>query len=105
MGSNTLNFQCANCGQKVSYEAWGTKNRNHCPYCLYSLHVDEEVGDRKSACGGLMPAIAKILKEDGEEVLVQKCEKCGTIRKNRVAGDDSFEKVEKLPVVADLKSL
>lgn len=103
--SSTLYFQCANCDQKVSYEAWGTKNRNHCPFCLYSLHVDNEVGDRKSSCGGLMPAIAKMYKEDDEEVLVHKCEKCGVIRKNRVAGDDSFEKVADLPVVTALDSL
>ena len=103
--NNTLSFQCTNCGRGVSYEAWGTKNRNHCPYCLFSLHVDEAMGDRKSACAGLMPAVAKLYKADGEEVLVHKCEKCGVTRKNRIAGDDSFEKVTKLPVVADISSL
>lgn len=93
---NKLSFKCKNCKEYVSYEAYGTKNRNHCPNCLYSLHVDEEVGDRKSGCGGLMPAISKMLKKDGEEVLLHKCEKCGIERKNRVAGNDNVGLVEAL---------
>lgn len=89
-------FRCKKCGEEVSLKAWGTKNRNHCPRCLYSLHVDEDVGDRKSKCSGLMKPIAKMYKIDGEEVLVHKCEKCGVIRKNRVAGDDAYKKTEEL---------
>jgi hypothetical protein len=46
-----------------------------------------------------MNPIGKTLKKDGEEVLVHQCEKCGLIRKNRVAGDDSIEKVDNLPVL------
>jgi len=43
-----------------------------------------------------MKPIAKMYKPDGEEILVHRCEKCGIIRKNRIAGDDSFEMLEKL---------
>ncbi len=43
--------------------------------------------------------MGKIYKKDGEEVLVHECVKCGFIRKNRIAGDDSWELVEKLPVL------
>lgn len=92
-------FPCKNCGKKVSYEAPGTKNRNHCPYCLYSMHVDTEIGDRESKCDGLMEPTGKFYKEDGEEVLVHKCLKCGLVRKNRIAGDDSFELADKLEVL------
>lgn len=92
-----LSFTCQNCDKEVSYEASGTKNRNHCPFCLYSLHVDNEIGDRKSGCGGLMPAIGKMYKPDGEEVLLHQCQKCGIDRKNRVAGDDALKAVEELP--------
>lgn len=92
-------FTCENCGKEVSYMAYGTKNRNHCPFCLYSLHVDNEIGDRKSNCGGLMKPVGKMYKPDGEEVLVHECVNCGLVRKNRVAGDDSFELVEKLPKI------
>ncbi len=85
-------FLCAKCGKKVSLQAPGTKNRNHCPYCLYSVHVDGDVpGDRKSTCNGLMKPTGKFLRANGEEVLVHKCEKCGFERWNRVAGDDVEE--------------
>lgn len=73
---------------------WGGRNRNHCPYCLYSLHVDEETpGDRLSDCAGLMPPIGLETRRTGEFVLIHKCEKCGKISKNRIAGDDDWAKV------------
>lgn len=96
------NFECKNCGNRVSYKAWGTKNRNHCPYCLFSLHVDKEIGDRKSKCCGLMKPIGRFCKPDGEEMLIHECNVCGLIRKNRVAGDDNFDEVEKLAVLESL---
>lgn len=82
-------FICENCGKKVLLQAPGTKNRNHCPFCLYSLHIDIEPGDRSSTCQGLMKPIGVKYKEDGEEVIVHKCIKCGFVRWNRVAGDDA----------------
>ena len=92
-------FTCKNCGREVSYLAFGTRNRNHCPFCLFSLHVDDEPGDRKSDCGGLMEPIGKIYKPDGEEVLVHKCLNCATVRKNRIAGDDLHEVLAALPTL------
>ena len=92
-------FTCLNCSKFVSYKAPGTKNRNHCPYCLYSVHVDFEPGDRSNACLGLMPPKGKLEKPDGEEVLVNKCIKCGFERKNRVAGDDSTTLVHTLDTI------
>ena len=94
-----MDFICQNCEKKVSNLAWGTKNRNHCPFCLHSLHVDNIVGDRLSKCGGLMKPIGKTLKKDGEELLVHQCIKWGEIRKNRVAGDDSLVAVAELVVL------
>jgi ribosome biogenesis GTPase / thiamine phosphate phosphatase len=96
---SSKSFTCENCDKEVSFEAWGTKNRNHCPFCLFSLHIDNEIGDRVSTCLGLMPAVSKMYKEDGEEVLVHKCAKCGLVRKNRVAGDDNSSLIEKLSVI------
>lgn len=92
-------FICKNCGKEVSYKAPGTKNRNHCPFCLHSVHADKVIGDRGSRCWGKMIPIGKIYKKDGEEVLVHECQKCGLIRKNRIAGDDDWEKVENLKVL------
>ncbi len=92
-------FICANCNKKVSTTAPGTHNRNHCPYCLYSVHVDVESGDRKATCMGLMKPIAKFYKRKEEEVLVHECQKCGFVRYNRIAGDDDFDLVEKLNIL------
>ena len=39
-------------GKKV--EPLGYTSRNHCPFCLWSLHVDENPGDRACECGGEM---------------------------------------------------
>lgn len=92
----SASFNCAHCKKQVTLSAPGTKNRNHCPYCLYSLHVDIVPGDRLSLCNGLMRPVGKVYKADGEEVVVHKCETCGFIRKNRVAGDDSISLLEDL---------
>ena len=94
-------FFCKNCNKKVLLDAPGTKNRNHCPYCLYSYHIDNQIGDRKSKCLGIMEPVAKIIRKSGEEVIVHKCLKCGIIRKNRIAGDDSFKVVAGLKVIED----
>lgn len=97
-------FECLNCHKKVSERAPGTKNRNHCPYCLYSRHVDKNVGDRQSKCLGKMKAIGKFLRPNGEEVLIHECEICGNMSNNRVAGDDDIELVKSLKVL-DKQSL
>ena len=85
----------------------GTKNRNHCPKCLYSLHVDDKIsGDRRANCGGKMEPIAVTFKQEGldkygkekqgEIMLVHRCKKCGKININRIAGDDDTELIFKI---------
>ncbi len=96
---NENSFICENCGKRVSLRAPGTHNRNHCPYCLYSLHLDNDPGDRRSVCRGKMAPVGKMYKKDGEEVVVHRCERCGFERRNRVAGDDDVEMVDKLPIL------
>ncbi|BDU77960.1 RNHCP domain-containing protein [Mesoterricola sediminis] len=81
-------FLCAHCGATVPGEALGTRQRNHCPRCLGSLHVDVAVGDRRSLCRGLMDPISLWVRQGGEVALLHRCRRCGTIRSNRVAGDD-----------------
>ena len=47
-------FICENCRTEVSLHPTGSA-RNHCPVCLYSLHVDQSLpGDRLSTCHALM---------------------------------------------------
>lgn len=89
-------FICRHCGEKVELNAPGTKNRNHCPYCLYSRHVDIVRGDRKSKCGGMMKPVGTVKRKDGELLIVHQCQSCGYICKNRIAGDDNEEILDSL---------
>ncbi len=93
-------FTCGNCGKFVEKIIYGGSYRNHCPFCLYSKHVDDEVpGDRANTCAGLMKPIGVFTRRSGEYVLVHKCEKCGFERFNRIAGDDDFDLVTKLSTI------
>ena len=90
-------FICLNCGEKVkplSYTA-----RDHCPNCLYSLHIDINPGDRKNFCKGLLKPIGIEKNKKSEFKIVYKCEKCGEIHKNIMANDDNMDKIISLSVV------
>lgn len=82
-------FVCGHCGQAVPSDAPGTEHRNHCPRCLWSLHVDISAGDRRSGCQGPMEPVAIAVRYKGEWALVHRCARCGQIRLNRIAGDDN----------------
>lgn len=82
-------FICLNCGKKVNN--LGYSARNHCPYCLTSLHVDNNPGDRSNKCMGLMTVIGWEQAKKGEIKLIFKCSKCGMIKKNKMAIDDDKE--------------
>jgi len=82
-------FVCRKCNRPVNGQSYGTRFRNHCPHCLWSLHVDIHPGDRLQVCGGSMEPIAVWVKRDGEWAIVHRCQSCGMLRTNRVAGDDS----------------
>ena len=82
-------FVCQYCGRAVPPETFGTRYRNHCPWCLRSLHVDVRPGDRSSTCGGIMDPIAIAVRQDKEWVIIHRCRKCGILRENRSAGDDN----------------
>ena len=90
-----LSFICINCGITVPVSAEGTAHRNHCPYCLWSRHVDLKTGDRLSICRGRMEPVS-ICETKGEWSLIHRCEKCGSLRINRIAGDDNKEEMMKI---------
>ena len=87
-------FVCENCGKKVP--KLGYSCRNHCPYCLYSKHVDINPGDREETCHGLLQPIDVEINSKKGFVIIFKCKKCGAIRKNKVADDDNMELVYKI---------
>jgi hypothetical protein len=94
-------FRCRRCRLFVGPVLFGGHHRNHCPYCLYSRHVDGKVpGDRASACGGSMAPIGAFTRRNGEHVLVHRCLTCGFERHNRIAADDDFDLVLQLPELA-----
>lgn len=107
--SDTLgDFVCAHCGAYVcaNTELSGVKNRNHCPYCLSSRHLDHyEAGDRLSACKARMKPIGLTMKQtpkkygsavSGELMLIHQCEDCGKISINRIAADDDNDLILEL---------
>lgn len=83
-------FRCRNCRLDVSMDAPGTMHRNHCPSCLWSRHLDDDVpGDRAADCSGSMEPIAVCVRADGEWALVHRCGGCDILHVNRIAGDDN----------------
>jgi hypothetical protein len=86
---NEKYFECKYCRRTVDINAPGTHHRNHCPWCLRSVHVDEVKGDRATECGGIMEPIAVAVRRDNEWVLIHRCTVCGVLKGNRIAGDDN----------------
>ena len=83
-------FICENCHKKV--EKLNYTARDHCPYCLYSKHVDIYPGDRNNNCQGLLIPI-DIEKYKNTYKIIYKCQKCQEIHKNIIARDDDFDKI------------
>lgn len=93
-------FTCKHCGHFVSAQTAisGVVNRNHCPWCLHSRHVDLfKAGDRLCACKALMEPVGLTFKwnrdkyaggSQGELMLVHRCLSCGDLSLNRIAADD-----------------
>ncbi len=87
-------FVCEICGQK-NIPALQTC-RDHCIKCLCSKHVDKNPGDRDEECQGILrPVDIEIVGGDMKKI-VYKCEKCGIIRKNKIAEDDDREVLFKI---------
>jgi hypothetical protein len=93
-------FKCGHCKRFIGPLPSGGHHRNHCPFCLYSRHVDAtRSGDRASSCGALMQPIGAFQRLNGEHVIVHRCLGCGFERFNRIAADDDFDLVLALPMV------
>ena len=86
---NDSGFICAHCGKEV--QPLGYTSRNHCPFCLWSLHLDENPGDRASECGGQMePAWAEPDPRRGY-IITHRCTKCGALRRNKAANEAKIQ--------------
>ena len=89
-------FTCENCHKEV--KPLGYTARDHCPYCLYSKHVDIMPGDRLNECQGLLKPIGIEKFKDTYKIVYQ-CQKCNQIHKNIMAKDDNFDLIIKLSKV------
>lgn len=93
-------FFCEHCTQWVPiYTAMGTHHRNHCPFCLWSKHVDgSRPGDRISPCQLPMEPVGLTFKHEGydkygkkregEIMVIHACTGCDAVIINRIAADD-----------------
>ena len=81
-------FICENCHKEVKKLEYSA--RDHCPYCLYSKHVDINPGDRQNNCKGLLKPIG-IEKFKDTYKIIYKCEKCKMEHKNIMATDDNYD--------------
>ena len=98
-------FPCIHCEAFVPItKDMGTDNRNHCPFCLWSKHVDNQTpGDRASTCQKEMAPVGLTFKHEGvdkfgamkqgEIMIVHKCTGCKIYNINRIAADDTPEKI------------
>jgi hypothetical protein len=93
-------FKCVNCRTIISADPdlSGVHNRNHCPYCLWSRHMDlYKAGDRLCACKAPMRPVGLALKKakkkygsekQGEMMIIHLCTDCEKLSINRIAADD-----------------
>lgn len=88
-------FICENCGKRVNTLNYTA--RDHCPYCLYSKHVDINPGDRANTCLGLLKPIG-IEKFKNTYKIIYKCNKCNQEHKNIIANDDDMDEIIRLSV-------
>ncbi|MBI5358356.1 RNHCP domain-containing protein [Candidatus Amesbacteria bacterium] len=98
-------FGCSHCKTWVPInELMGTNNRNHCPSCLWSKHLDNRTpGDRTSDCKSGMRPIGLTFKAEGQDryghekqgelMIIHDCQGCHKISINRIAADDDADAI------------
>ena len=96
---NDEGFICHACGKEVL--PLGYTSRNHCPFCLSSLHVDINPGDRANDCGGILRPIQALPDAKRGYIIIHRCEKCGAVVRNKAAHEakvqpDDMELIIKL---------
>lgn len=80
---NDSGFVCAVCGREVL--PLGSSSRDHCPFCLRSLHLDVLPGDRAANCGGVMEPVRARPDPKKGFVIDYVCRKCGEKHSCRAA--------------------
>ena len=82
--TENTNFSCIQYGKNVVALTNGSY-RNHCPFCLWSLHIDKSTGDRQSDCFGKMKPVGIEYNSKKGYQIIHICQKCKARRVNRIA--------------------
>ena len=80
---NDDGFICVHCGAEVRPLKY--TSRNHCPFCLWSRHLDINPGDRANDCLGLLRPVQVLPDPKKGYIIVYRCEKCGGTVRNKAA--------------------
>jgi len=80
---NDSGFVCANCQRQVLPLV--RSSRNHCPFCLHSIHIDINPGDRANTCLGILEPISALPDAKKGYIIIHRCKKCGELRRNKAA--------------------
>jgi len=84
-------FTCKHCGKTVQPIEHGSY-RNHCPFCLFSKHVDKDgPGDRKSDCKSLMKPVSLDYRSNKGWIIIHECIRCSKKQPNKAAPDDYLD--------------
>ena len=78
-------FTCIVCEKEIPPANTGC--RNHCPYCLSSVHVDINPGDRANPCKGILDCVGYELSKKKGIMLLFKCRKCDASTRNKAIID------------------
>jgi len=82
-------FACGKCGHSVPTAR--STCRDHCPKCLWSLHVDVNPGDRAAGCAGLLKPVSYSSHPKKGWMIHYVCQKCSMQRSNRFLENDANE--------------
>lgn len=80
---NDNGFICRVCGREVPPLKYSS--RDHCPWCLSSIHIDVMPGDRANECLGTLKPVQVLPDAKKDFIIVYKCEKCGESVRCRAA--------------------
>ena len=97
---NDAGFICVHCGREVT--PLGYTSRNHCPHCLWSLHVDVMPGDRQNTCRGPMRPIYAEPDARRGYIITHRCEVCGAVGRNRATRERAGEGEDNLDLLIAL---
>jgi len=80
-------FTCIHCQATVPKSV--SKIRDHCPYCLRSIHVDITPGDRAANCGGIL-APSGFFLTGGIVYIEYLCQRCSYEYRIRAHPEDQI---------------